>query len=55
VKPFNNYRWSKLGGEASVQIYNNLLILKNLVTEEPLIHIIASGDVLTNFVYHKKI
>jgi len=38
-----------------VQIYNNLLILKTRVTEEPFIHIIASGDVFTKSVYHKKI
>jgi len=55
VKLFNNYRWSKLRGEVSVQIYNNLLILKTRVTEEPFIHIIASGDVFTKSVYHKKI
>ena len=55
VKPFNNYGWSKLGGEASVQMYKNSLILRTCMTEEPFIHKKAFGDVLTNFEYHKKI
>ena len=43
VLPINNYAWSKLGGEASVQMYKNSLILRVCMTEEPfvlsLIHI----------------
>ena len=34
VKPFNNYAWSKLGGEASVQLYKNSLILRVCMTEK---------------------
>ena len=30
VKPINNYAWSKLGGEASVKLYKNSLILRLL-------------------------
>ncbi len=55
VKPFNNYGWSKLGGEASVHMYKNSLILRTCMTEEPFVHKKAFGDVLTNFEYHKKI
>tara|TARA_Y100001970_G_scaffold293734_1_gene442725 strand:+ start:6094 stop:6822 length:729 start_codon:yes stop_codon:yes gene_type:complete len=55
VKPFNNYGWSKLGGEASVQMYKNSLILRTCMTEEPFVHKKAFGDVLTNFEYHRKI
>ena len=28
LKPFNNYAWSKLGGECSVRLYKNSLILR---------------------------
>ena len=31
--PINNYAWSKLGGEASVQMYKNSLILRVCMTE----------------------
>ena len=34
--PVNNYAWSKLGGEASVQLYKNSLILRACMTEKPL-------------------
>ena len=27
LKPWNNYSWSKLGGECAVQMYKNSLIL----------------------------
>ena len=30
--PVNNYAWSKLGGEASVQLYKNSLILRVCMT-----------------------
>ncbi len=55
IKPFNNYGWSKLGGEASVQMYKNSLILRTCMTEEPFVHKKAFSDVITNFEYHKKI
>ena len=28
IKPFNNYGWSKLGGETPCMIYDNSLILR---------------------------
>ena len=34
--PVNNYAWSKLGGEAAVQMYSNSLILRVSMTEKPL-------------------
>ena len=55
LNPINRYGWSKLGGEASVQMYNNSLILRICMTEEPFIHKSAFYDVKTNFEYHKKI
>ena len=33
--PINNYAWSKLGGEASVQLYKNSLILRTSMQEKP--------------------
>ena len=35
VKPFNNYGYSKLGGECSVSMYHNHLILRVTMTEKP--------------------
>jgi len=51
--PVNNYAWSKLGGEAAVQMYKNSLILRICMTEKPFVHKSAFCDVLTNFIYHK--
>jgi len=55
LNPFNNYAWSKLGGEAAVKLYKNSLILRVCTTEEPFIHRNAFVDVKTNFEYHSKI
>jgi len=35
VKPFNKYGWSKLGGECSVQLHNNHLIIRLAMVEYP--------------------
>lgn len=53
VKPFNNYGLSKLGGEASVQMYKNSLILRVTMTEKPFIHKKAFSNVKTNFMFHE--
>ena len=50
--PVNNYAWSKLGGEASVQLYKNSLILRVCMTEKPFIHEKAFANVKTSFMYH---
>ena len=49
--PVNNYAWSKLGGEASVQLYKNSLILRICMTEKPFIHKKAFANVKTSFLY----
>ena len=49
--PINNYSWSKLGGEASVQLYKNSLILRVCMTEKPFIHREAFTNVKTSFIY----
>tara|TARA_Y100000741_G_scaffold358805_1_gene338524 strand:+ start:137 stop:865 length:729 start_codon:yes stop_codon:yes gene_type:complete len=51
--PINNYAWSKLGGECSVQMYKNSLILRTCVTEKPFIHKKAFYDYKTNFIFHE--
>jgi dTDP-4-dehydrorhamnose reductase len=53
--PVNNYAWSKLGGESSVQMYKNSLILRVCMTEEPFIHETAFSDIQTNFMFHKEV
>lgn len=51
LKPWNNYGWSKLGGESAVQMYKNSLILRVCMTEKPFIHKYAYANVKTNFIY----
>tara|TARA_B100001175_G_C19478512_1_gene625750 strand:+ start:462 stop:1169 length:708 start_codon:yes stop_codon:yes gene_type:complete len=53
--PVNNYAWSKLGGEASVQLYKNSLILRVCMTEKPFIHKIAFSNVITSFTYQENV
>ena len=52
VLPFNNYSLSKLGGECSVQMYSNSLILRICMTEKPFVHKKAFDDVEQNFMFH---
>jgi dTDP-4-dehydrorhamnose reductase len=51
--PFNNYGWSKLGGETSVQMYKNSLILRICMTERPFVHKKAFRNVVTSFIFHE--
>ena len=53
--PLNNYSWSKLGGEAAVQMYKNSLILRVAMSERPWIHPKAFINVKTNFLYHDEV
>jgi dTDP-4-dehydrorhamnose reductase len=55
VLPVNNYAWSKLGGESSVQMHKNSLILRVCMTEEPFIHKKAFSNIKTNFIFHKEV
>ena len=50
--PWNNYAWSKLGGECAVQMYENSLILRVCMTEKPFIHKKAFANVKLNFIFH---
>ena len=51
--PWNNYGWSKLGGEAAVQMYENSLILRVCMTEKPFVHKSAFANVKSNFIYQE--
>jgi dTDP-4-dehydrorhamnose reductase len=53
--PFNNYAWSKLGGECAVQMYKNSLILRVCMTEHPFVHTKAFYDVKNNFLFHEDV
>ena len=53
VLPINNYAWSKLGGESSVHLYKNSLILRASMTEKLFLHKKAFSDFETNFVFHE--
>ncbi len=55
VLPFNNYAWSKLGGECSVAMYKNSLILRIIMCERPFIHDGAFYDIETNFMYQDEV
>ena len=55
VLPWNNYAWSKLGGECAVQMYKNSLILRVCMTEKPFIHKKAFADVKLNFIFHDEL
>ena len=54
LKPWNNYGWSKLGGEAAVQMYKNSLILRICMTEKPFVHKKAYANVKSNFIYQEE-
>ena len=53
--PVNNYAWSKLGGEACVQLYKNSLILRVCMTEKPFVHKKAFVNVKTSFIFHEDV
>ncbi len=53
--PYNNYAWSKLGGESAVQMYKNSLIIRLCMTEKPFVHKYAFKDMITNFMFHDEV
>lgn len=53
--PWNNYGWSKLGGESAVQMYKNSLILRVCMTEKPFVHKKAYVNVKSNFIFHDQL
>ena len=55
LMPINNYAWSKLGGESSIQMYKNSLILRVSMAEKPFVHKKAFYDFSTNFIFHDEV
>ena len=55
LMPINNYAWSKLGGECSIQMYKNSLILRVSMAEKPFVHKKAFYDFSTNFIFHDEV
>ncbi len=53
LKPWNNYSWSKLGGECAVQMYKNSLIIRLCMTQKPFLHKKAFANVKSNFLYQE--
>jgi len=54
LKPFNNYGWSKLGGECAVQMYPNSLILRTAMNNKPFDHPKALVDLRKSLIYDDK-
>ncbi|MBD1108784.1 sugar nucleotide-binding protein [Pelagibacterales bacterium SAG-MED50] len=52
VKPINNYALSKLGGESSVLMYKNSLVLRIQMTEKPFFHKKAFTNLFSNYIFH---
>jgi dTDP-4-dehydrorhamnose reductase len=51
LKPFTNYGWSKLGGECSVRLHNNYLILRMAMNKNPFPHPKALVDMKKSLMY----
>ena len=51
VLPSNNYGWSKLGGECAVTMYDNSLIFRASMCEEPFPHSKAVKDAMKSLIY----
>ncbi len=53
IKPINNYGLSKMGGEASVLMYKNSLVLRIQMTEKPFSYKKAFTNVYSNYMFHE--
>ena len=51
LKPFTKYGWSKLGGECSVRLYDNHLILRTSMNKNPFPHSKALVDMKKSLMY----
>ena len=52
INPINNYGLSKMGGEASVLMYKNSLVLRIQMTEKPFAYKKAYTNVYSNYMFH---
>ncbi len=53
--PVNEYAWSKLGGECSVKLYNNHLIIRTSMIEYPFPHKKAFTDSYKSCLYQNEV
>ena len=53
IKPINNYGLSKMGGESSVLMYKNSLVLRIQMTEKPFTFKKAFTNVYSNYMFHE--
>ena len=51
--PINNYAWSKLGGESSVQMLKNFLILRLSITDYPFAYKKAIKNAYSSLLFNK--
>ena len=54
IKPINNYGLSKMGGEASVLMYKNSLVLRIQMIEKPFFYKKAFTNVYSNYMFHEE-
>ena len=55
VKPFNKYGWSKLGGECSVQLHDNHLIIRLAMVEYPFPYDAAFDNVYKSCIWSDEV
>ena len=55
IKPINNYALSKMGGESSVRMYKNSLILRIQMTEKPFPYKKAFTNLYSNYIFHDEV
>lgn len=54
INPLNNYGLSKMGGESSVRMYENSLILRIQMTKKPFVHKKAYSNLYSNYMFHEE-
>lgn len=55
LNPINNYALSKMGGESSVRMYNNSLVLRIQMIEWPFPYKKAYSNLYSNYIFHKDV
>ena len=54
INPINNYALSKMGGESSVRMYKNSLVLRIQMTKKPFVHKKAYSNLYSNYMFHEE-
>ncbi len=53
INPINNYALSKMGGESSVRMFKNSLVLRIQMTKKPFVHKKAYTNLYSNYMFHE--